>query len=117
MHGKLFLLALAILGCLPFRSNAQSLDFGDVLETKLLRRLYESLQLEILSTMDALNELYESSDYTLYQLSTEQPNLLEDVAIEQAKAIEVEIAQLKETAKNLYQEINVLTGTNCNKIK
>jgi DNA polymerase-3 subunit epsilon len=94
-----------------------SLDFGDVLETKLLRRLYESLQLEILSTMDALNELYESSDYTLYQLSTEQPNLLEDVAIEQAKAIEVEIAQLKETAKNLYQEINVLTGTNCNKIK
>jgi DNA polymerase-3 subunit epsilon len=100
-----------------FRQGWASLDFGDVLETKLLRRLYESLQLEILSTMDALNELYESSDYTLYQLSTEQPNLLGDVATEQAKAIEAEIARLKETAKRLDQEINELTGTNCNKIK
>ncbi|HQT01394.1 MAG: hypothetical protein B7Y26_02480 [Hydrogenophilales bacterium 16-64-46] len=66
---------------------------------------------------DALNELYENSDYMLYRLSTEQPNLLEDVATEQAKAIEAEIAQLKETAKCLDQEINELTGTNCNKIK
>ncbi|OYW65748.1 MAG: hypothetical protein B7Z32_02180 [Hydrogenophilales bacterium 12-64-13] len=66
---------------------------------------------------DALNELYENSDYMLYRLSTEQPNLWEDVATEQAKAIEAEIAQLNETAKCLDQEINELTGTNCNKIK
>lgn len=99
------------------RQGWASLDFGDVLETKLLRRLFESLQLEILSTMDALNELYESSDYTLYRLSTEQPNLLEDVATEQAKEIEAEIARLKETANRLDQEINDLTGTSCNKIR
>lgn len=93
-----------------------SLDFSDVLELKLLRRLYETLQLEIVSTMDALNDLCESGDYTLYLLSTEQHSLLEDVATEQAKTIEVEIAQLKETAKRLDEEINELTGANGNKI-
>ena len=98
------------------RQGWVSLDFGDVLEFKLLRRLYETLQLEIVSTMDALNELYESSDYTLYRLSTEQPSLLEDVAKEQAIAINAEIAQLEEAAKRLDAEINELTGINDNKI-
>lgn len=98
------------------RQGWTSLDFGDVLELKHLRRLYETLQLEIVSTMDALNELYESGDYTLHRLSTEQPSLLEDVAKEQANTIEAEITQLKETAKRLGQEINELTGVKDNKI-
>ena len=93
-----------------------NLDFGDVLETELLRRLYETLQLEIVSTMDSLNELYESSDYTLYRLSTEKPGMLEEVAKEQAVALEAEIAQLKETAMRLDDEITKLTGAIGNKI-
>lgn len=98
------------------RQGWASLDFGDVLELKYLRRLYDTLQLEIVSTMDALNELYESRDYTLHRLSAEQPSLLEDVAKDQANTIEAEIAQLKEKAKRLDEEINELTGGNGNKI-
>lgn len=93
-----------------------SLDFGDVLETKLLKRLYETLQMEIVSTMDALNELYESGDYSLYRLCTEKPNLLEEVAKEQANVIEAEIAQLKETAQRLDEQINELSGAIGNEI-
>lgn len=92
------------------RQGWASLDFNDVAEIESLRRLVETLQLEIVSTLDSLNELYESSDFALHQLCARQPGLLEEVAAEQAKAIDAEIAQLDAEAARLEAEIKELTG-------
>ena len=62
--------------------------------------------------MDSLNELCESSDFALHQLSAQQPSLLEEVAAEQAKAIDAEITQLEAEAARLAVEIKELTGAN-----
>jgi DNA polymerase-3 subunit epsilon len=94
------------------RQGWASLDFSDVAEAENLRRLFETLQLEIVSIMDALNELCESSDFALHQLSAQQPSLLEEVAAEQAKAIDAEITQLEAEAARLAVEIKELTGAN-----
>lgn len=62
--------------------------------------------------MESLNELCESSDFALHQLSAQQPSLLEEVATEQAKAIDAEIVQLEVEAARLEAEIEELTGAN-----
>ena len=92
------------------RQGWASLNFNDVAEIESLRRLFETLQLEIVSTMDSLNELYESSDFALHELSVQQPGLLKEVAAEQAKAIDAEIVQLEVEAARLEAEIKELTG-------
>lgn len=94
------------------RQGWANLDFHDVDEVENLRRLFETLQFEIVSIMDSLNELCESSDFALHQLSAQQPSLLEEVAAEQAKAIDAEIAQLEAEATRLAVEIKELTGAN-----
>ena len=94
------------------RQGWGSLDFSDVAEVENLRRLYDTLQIEIVSIMDSLNELCESSDFALHQLSAQQPSLLEEVAAEQAKAIDAEITQLEAKAARLAVEIKELTGAN-----
>jgi DNA polymerase-3 subunit epsilon len=93
-----------------FRQGWASLDFDDVAEVENLRRLLDTLQIEIVSIMDSLNELCESSDFALHQLSARQPSLLEEVAAKQAKAIDAEIAQLEAEAARLDVEIKELTG-------
>ena len=92
------------------RQGWASLDFSDAAEAVNLRRLLETLQIEILVTMESINELHESPDYALHQLSAKQPSLLDEVAAEQVKAIEAEIAQLSAEAEKLEVEINELTG-------
>lgn len=92
------------------RRGLVSLDFSDTPEIEGLRRLLDTLEIEIVSTMESLNELQESSDFTLHQLSAKQPSLLEQVAAEQAKAIDVEIAQLGAEAARLKLEIDALGG-------
>lgn len=99
------------------RQGWASLDFDDVAEVENLRRLLDTLQIEIVSIMDSLNELCESSDFALHQLSTQQPSLLEEVAAEQAKAIDAEIAQLQAEAARLDVEIKELIGANDQRIE
>ena len=94
------------------RQGWTSLDFNDIAEVENLRRLYDTLQIEIVSIMDSLNELCESSDFALHQLSAQKPALLEEVAAEQAKAIDAEITQLEAEAARLEVEIKELTGAN-----
>ena len=94
------------------RQGWASLDFNDVAEVENLRRLLETLQIEIVSIMDSLNELCESSDFALHQLSAQQPSLLEKVAAEQGKAINAEIVQLEAEATRLEVEIKELIGAN-----
>ena len=51
------------------RQGWASLDFSDEVELTQLRRLYETLQLEIITVLESLNRLRESPDYELCQLS------------------------------------------------
>ena len=93
------------------RQGWTKLDFADEIEVKLMRKLYETLQLEIVNILDAINRLRESADFELYSLSEKQAGLLQEVANDQIKAITDEIAQLKSKAAQLKDEIAELTGT------
>jgi len=92
------------------RAGWVSLDFGDAGEVRSLHRLLDTLQLEILTTLESLNDLHESPEFTLCQLSAKKPGLLEEVAAAQALALTAEIAQLQAQAEQLNTEIAELTG-------
>ena len=63
------------------RAGWASLDFGDAGEVRSLRRLLDTLQLEILTTLESLNDLHESPEFTQCQLSANKPGLLEEVTV------------------------------------
>ena len=75
-----------------------------------MRRLYETLQLEIISVLESLNQLRESPDYELCQLSERKPGVLDELAAERAKLLENESAELETQASRLAEEIKELSG-------
>jgi DNA polymerase III epsilon subunit-like protein len=85
-----------------------ALDFSEEKELKALQKLFESLQAEIITKLEALNTLRESADYELHRLSSRQPGLLESAAADLVLATSVEIAQLEAEAAQLKQEIDEL---------
>jgi hypothetical protein len=87
------------------RQGWTRLDFSDANEIESLRKLLETLHAEIVNKLEALNNLHESSDYELYQLSSRQPGLLDEAGADLAKAISAEIAQLETEAEKLKSEI------------
>ena len=92
------------------RQGWASLDFSDAAEIGQLRRLYETLQLEIISVIESLNQLRESPDYELCQLSGQKSGVLDELASERAKLLDQESAELKEPAERLSEEIKELSG-------
>lgn len=92
------------------RAGWSSLKFDDEEESKNLRRLPDTLQLQIVSTMDALNNLRASPEFELHTLNSKKPTMLEEVAAEQSRAIAAEIAELEAKAEKLKAEIIELTG-------
>jgi len=74
-----------------------------------LRKLWESLELEILSVLEATNRLRESADF-LYELTAKQPEMLDSVVAKQIAGLEAEIGGLKGEAEELAKEIEELTG-------
>ena len=54
------------------RKGWASLDFNDVAEVKGLRRLLDTLQIEIVAALESLNDLRGSPEFELYQLSARQ---------------------------------------------
>jgi len=75
-----------------------------------LRRLYETLQLEIISVIESLNQLRESPDYELCQLSGQKAGVLDDLASERARLLDQESAELEKQAERLAAEIKELNG-------
>ncbi|MBM3883268.1 MAG: exonuclease [Verrucomicrobia bacterium] len=98
------------------RQGWASLDFSDAAELAQLRRLHETLQLEIIAVLESLNRLRESPEYELWQLSERKPGVLEELAAERAKLLEKESAELKQRASHLANEIAELTGQAPNRI-
>ena len=92
------------------RQGWASLDFSDAAELNQLRRLYETLQLEIISVIESLGRLRESPEYELCQLSERKPDVLDELAAERAKLLEKKSAELKSQADKLAEEIKELAG-------
>ena len=81
-----------------------------------MRRLYETLQLEIITVIESLGRLRESPDYELCQLSERKPGLLDELAAERAKQLEKESAELETQAAKLAEEIKELSGEEASRI-
>jgi hypothetical protein len=62
-----------------------------------LRRLHETLQLEIIAVLESLNRLRESPDYELCQLSERKPGLLDELKAVTLRAV---IARLELLLEN-----------------
>ncbi len=94
------------------RNGWASLDFNEMEALADLQRLLEMLQLKVVATLESLNELHESPDFELQRLSTMQPELLAEIAKEQAALIKEEIDTLESEAEQLREEIDELAGMN-----
>ncbi|MBI3853481.1 MAG: exonuclease [Verrucomicrobia bacterium] len=92
------------------RQGWSRLDFSEEVELTQLRRLYETLQLEIINVIESLNRLRESPEYDLCQLSEKKAGVLEELASEKAKLLEKETAELEQRASELAEEIKELSG-------
>ncbi|MGC9944014.1 MAG: hypothetical protein ABSE48_19480 [Verrucomicrobiota bacterium] len=92
------------------RQGWAKLDFQDVEELDQLRQLHETLQKEIASVTELLNNLRKSPDYELCQLVEQRPVVLNELAAERAKQLEVETAELEKQAEQLASEIEKLTN-------
>ncbi len=92
------------------RQGWESLDFSDEVELAQLRRLHETLQLEIIAVLESLNQLRESPDYELCRISEQKPGVLDDLAAEREKMLEKECAELEMQASRLADEIKELSG-------
>jgi DNA polymerase-3 subunit epsilon len=92
------------------RQGWVALDFSEEVELAQLRRLNETLQLEIIAVIEALNRLKESPDYELCQLSHIKPAVLDDLAAERVRLLNQEISELEKRAGALAEEIKELSG-------
>jgi DNA polymerase-3 subunit epsilon len=93
------------------RQGWAKLDFKDVEELAQLKRLHETLQKEIAAVTELLKELRESPDYELCKLAEQKPGVLDELAAERAKQLEIENAELEKQAEQLAKEIKRLGGT------
>ena len=92
------------------RRGWATLDFSDVKELAQLKRLHETLQKEIAAVTESLKELRASPDYELCQLAEQKPGVLDELAAERAKQLEIENAELEQQAERLAEKIKKLSG-------
>jgi hypothetical protein len=87
-----------------------SVELADEKEIAALRRLLEMLQIKIVEVIEATNELKESPDYELYNLSQRDASILDTVSEKQKQQIEAECNELSEESKDLEKQIEELIG-------
>lgn len=92
------------------RQGWANLNFKDVEGLAQMKRLHETLQKEIAAVTESLKQLRESPDYELCQIAEQKPGVLDAVAAERAKQLEVENAELEKQAEQLAGEIKTLTN-------
>jgi len=98
------------------RQGWVNLDFGDKEELTQLRRLHETLQAEIKIVAESLKHLRDSPDHELCQLAEQKPGVLDELAAERSKQLEIENAELKKQAEQLAKEIKRLSGKSAERI-
>jgi DNA polymerase-3 subunit epsilon len=98
------------------RQGWTGLDFSDEVELVELRRLHETLQLEIIAVIESLEQLKESAEYELCGIVEQKPGVLDELAAERTKLLEKESAELQRQAEKLADEIKELSGKKSSKI-
>jgi DNA polymerase III epsilon subunit-like protein len=91
------------------RNGWMTLEFGDSAELENQRRLYESLQIQIVAIIEQLNELRETSEYELASLCRDDPGLVDRIAEERIEVLASESAELLTQAGELGEQITELT--------
>lgn len=85
------------------------LDFRDEEQVTRFRKLWESLEMEILNVLEATNQLRESPEFELYELTAKNAKMFDEVVSKQTKLLEKEIIDLTNEADRLSKEIGELT--------
>ena len=80
---------------------------GEEREIAQLRRLWESIELEIIRVLEALRE---SPDYELHRLTAQTPAFFDETVRRHVESLEKEMARLESEAVELAKEIEELTG-------
>ena len=92
------------------RQGWASLDFRDEEQVARLQKLWESLELEILSELEATHRLRESPEFELYELTAKSPEMPDRVVAKQTALLEKENRKLTNEAAQLATEIAELSG-------
>ena len=92
------------------RQGWAGLDFREEEQAARLRKLWESLEMEILAVLEATNRLRESPEFELLGLTAKEPALFDRVVAKHTAVLEKEIAGLTSEAEGLENEITGLTG-------
>ena len=92
------------------RQGWAALDFGEEREIAQLRRLWESIELEIVRVLEAGHALRESPDYELHRLTTQTPAFFDETVRRQVESLEKELAALEREVGELAREIEELAG-------
>jgi DNA polymerase-3 subunit epsilon len=98
------------------RQGWESLDLSEEVEITQLRRLYETLQLEIIKVLESSTRLRESPDFDLCRISEKTPGVLDNLAAEKARMLAKESAELETQANRFAEEIAELSGQNPSQI-
>ena len=99
------------------RQGWVSLDLSEEEEIHQFRSVYETLQLEIISIIEALNQIRESPDYELSLLIERNPETLDELVAERTKLLEKETTELETQAEKLAMEIAELAGEELSRIR
>ncbi len=91
------------------RQGWAKLDFSDQEELTQLRRLHETLLAEIKVVGESLKQLRASPDYEFCQLAEQKPGVLDELAAERVKQLEVENGELELQAERLAEKIKKLS--------
>ncbi len=75
-----------------------------------MRRLWESIELEIIRVLEAGHALKESPDYELHRLTTQTPAFFDETVTRHVESLEKELRLLESEAAELAKEIEELTG-------
>jgi hypothetical protein len=67
------------------------------------------LQIEIAAITESLKQLRASPDYELCELAEQKPGILDELAAERAKQLEIENAELEKQAEELAVKIKKLS--------
>src|SRR6266496_5459689 len=87
------------------RQGRASLDFREEEHAARLAKLLESLEMEILSVLEATNQLRASPEFELYELTARKPEMFDNVVGKQTALLEKEISDLTNEADKLSKKI------------
>ena len=81
-----------------------------------MRRLHETLQLEIIAVIESLEQLKASAEFELCGIVEQKPGVLDELAVERIQRLETESAELQRQAAALAVEIEELSGEAASRI-